>query len=222
MTGGFGQGKPGDFTSDYNVAAFQIRQLLGRVHTATLVKVINVYPGGVGPIGTVDAVDLINSIDGVGNPQPHVTAYGLAYFRVVGGQNAIICDPQIGDVGIAVICDRDISSVKANQAPSNPGSRRRWSLSDGVYFGACLTASAPNQYVYFRPDGITLEDVNGNSLVTQPGSIIADTPLFACTGEIERGYKTSDSVRLGTHSHPQGNDSHGDTEVDTGAPVPGS
>lgn len=42
------------------------------------------------------------------------------------------------------------------------------------------------------------------------------------TGAVIAGYGGSDQVGLQTHRHPQGNDSHGDAEQDTDAPVPGS
>lgn len=64
-------------------------------------------------------------------------------------------DPHVGDVGVIVTASRDISSVKATGGTqSNPGSGRRFSLSDGIYLGTVISATAPTQYVQFNSDGI--------------------------------------------------------------------
>ena len=64
-------------------------------------------------------------------------------------------DPQVGDIGVAMFADRDISSVTANRAQANPGSRRRFDMSDGLYFGGVLNG-LPMQYVQFSAAGITI------------------------------------------------------------------
>jgi hypothetical protein len=172
-------------TSNDNAIDFTIQQALGFVRTATIVQVKAVYAtkddaennspvkqaGDVAPVGFVDVLPLVNLIDGVGTATEHVTVYGLPYFRLQGGKNAIICDPEVDDIGIAVISDRDISSVKANKAQANPGSFRRFSLADGIYLGGILN-DTPNQYVRFRPDGLEVVDKNGNSVVMSPDGIV--------------------------------------------------
>ena len=45
---------------------------------------------------------------------------------------------------------------------------------------------------------------------------------FQATGEVYRGYGTGDQVGLGTHTHNQPPDSHGDTEAATNAPNAGT
>lgn len=140
--------------SDFNALQFIAKQLLSRANIGSLVRVVAVSnAGGVSPVGTVDVLPLVNQTDGGGNVVPHVTVYGLPYFRLQGGANAIILDPQIGDIGMAVISHNDISSVKATKDQANPGSARRNSWSDGVYFGGLLNG-IPEQYVRFSTDGI--------------------------------------------------------------------
>lgn len=143
--------------SQFNAVAFIVRQALGRMQTATVVKVVKVAPGDdpVGPVGTVDVLPLVNQTDGNGNVQKHVTVYGLPYSRIQGGTNAVIMDPKVGDLGIAVFASRDISSVKANKGQANPGSRRRYDLSDGMYIGGILNGT-PTQYVRFHGEGIDI------------------------------------------------------------------
>lgn len=170
-----GQWSPNDDTSDFNAILFLVRQTLGLISTATLVQVKAVTNAGeVSPVGTVDVLPLVNLLDGLGNSSVHGKLYKLPYFRLQGGLNAVIMDPQVNDLGIAIFADRDISSVKANKAQSNPGSRRRFDMADGLYIGGFLNAQ-PTQYVRFNTEGIRLIDVNGNKLeMTSAGIKMTD------------------------------------------------
>lgn len=192
----YGQQSPEDTTSDFNKHSFLIRQILGTVRTATLVQVVaTTNAGDVSPVGTVDVLPLVNLLDGLGNSSPHGTVYGLPVWRLQGGKNAIICDPVVGDIGVAVFSDRDISSVKANKGQANPGSFRRFDFADGIYFGGVLGV-APTQYVQFNDAGITIADKNGNSIVMS-ASGIAITGNITSTGTLQNNGKSVGS----THEH---------------------
>lgn len=54
------------------------------------------------------------------------------------------------------------------------------------------------------------------------GGTLTLTGDLHVTGEIIQGYGGAGQVGLGTHEHPQGADSHGDTEQNTGAPIAGT
>jgi hypothetical protein len=95
---------------------------------------------------------LVNQVDGAGNPTEHVTVYGLPYVRIQGGTNAVIIDPKVGDIGVAVFASRDISTVKNAKKQSNPGSYRRFNMADGLYIGGVLNGS-PTNYVQFDNSG---------------------------------------------------------------------
>ena len=146
----------------YNTIDQFIQQALGRIGTVKLVKIMGVTNmGEVSPVGMVDVKVMINLVDGLlGNSQQQDTAFQLPYFRLQGGANAVIIDPVVGDIGFAVICDRDISSAKNNKDFSNPGSYRRFSLSDGIYIGGVLN-DTPTQYIRFNADGVRIADKNG-------------------------------------------------------------
>ena len=144
--------KPGEGLGDYTALRFLVQQMLSRVNTATLVKVIKVSAGGTGPVGTVDVHPLVNQLDGAGDGKALSTLHNLPYLRIQGGANAIILDPQPDDIGIAVFCSRDISAVKRTKAMANPGSWATHSMSDGLYLGGVLNG-APSQYVQFHAGG---------------------------------------------------------------------
>lgn len=155
ITSGFQQ--PTATWGKYNQSQFEIAQyLVTKLQTVTLVRVEScTNSGGVSQVGFVNITPLINQIDPNGNPIPHVTIYNVPYFRAQGGANAIIMDPQKGDIGLACFASRDISNVKKSRAQANPGSLRSFSWSDALYFGGLLNAP-PTNYVQFEGANINI------------------------------------------------------------------
>lgn len=151
-----GQARPAEGGDEYGAQMFLISQALARLSTSTLVRVVAVTnAGGVAPVGFVDVQPLVNQLDGAGNAVPHAVLHNLPYFRLQGGTDAIILDPKVGDIGIAVFASRDISAVKASKAQANPGSWRSHDMADGLYVGGLLNGT-PVQYVQFTAGGINL------------------------------------------------------------------
>jgi hypothetical protein len=164
-TGYVGQtGLNGD-TSTFNVGETQIEAALGKISTLKPVKIMAVTTtGALDPVGYVDVQPMINLVDGLlGNSMKQETVYHIPYVRLQGGKNAIIMDPEVGDLGYVVVADRDISAFKEAKDAANPGSLRRFNLADGVYVGGILNG-VPEQYVQFNSDGITIADKHGNKI----------------------------------------------------------
>lgn len=135
-----------------------IRSLIQDARTAILVKVMAVHPGSGSPptIGTVDVQPLVSTVDGSGKKWLLGVTYGAPFGRIQFGGTGIIADPAVNDIGLAVACDRDISSVLALGAvlatPSNsqipgPGSRRTHNISDLVYVMSIISAASITQYL---------------------------------------------------------------------------
>lgn len=245
-----GQGYSGQLglnasTSDYNTHLAIIKQVLGETRTVTLVQIVKVTNADeVSPVGFCDVLPIVNMLDGLGTSYKHGNVFGLCYFRMQGGPNAVIMDPKKGDIGIAVISDRDISTVKKTKKQANPGSRRRFALSDGIYLGGVLNGT-PTQYVRFLTDpdsgdgigvelvdalgnfiktsdtGINVTDKNSNTIVTDTDGITINGVLFDRDQNITKVQEITnvDGHTLTQHTHTQGADSHGDTEVATNTPV---
>jgi hypothetical protein len=149
-----GTEQPGSSSGDYNSQAFLIQSLINRVNTSTLVQVVAVTNAGeLSPVGFVDVTPLVNQLDGDGRPTPHAVIHHIPYFRLQGGTDAIIIDPKVGDLGIAIFADHDISSVKAAKGQANPGSLRRYDMADGLYIGGVLNGT-PAQYIRYYSGGI--------------------------------------------------------------------
>ena len=194
--------KPWSTWGRFNQTAFVIQQLLSKVQTATLVQIKScTNDGGVSPFGFVDVVPLVNQIAGDGSSQPHTTIFNVPYLRLQGGANAVILDPQEGDIGICLFASKDISNVKSTQAQANPASARVFDYSDGLYLGGVLNAE-PTQYVQFNSDGIT---------IVSPTAITLNAPQINLQGPVTQtgGMMTSDTdvqagssnISLVTHKH---------------------
>lgn len=194
---------------------FLILQRLLRVQTATMVEIQAVHGGGLGPTGTVDVLPLVDQVDGAGNAIPHVTLYGRPYVRWAGGENAVILDPQVGDLGLMVFASRDLSAVIKSRNHGPPPSARLFSYADGLYVGGYPNAT-PTQFIQFlidgsgNPNGITIQSVTGpvtingvtidtSGNVVSPGDITGDGTV---TGKTQVIAKTGGSaVHLSTHTH---------------------
>jgi hypothetical protein len=135
---------------------FWLRRSLAQMRVASIVRIKTVYnSGGVAASGIVDVQPLVQQIDGQGNVYALPVIFGVPYSRLQGGTNAVILDPQVGDIGWCIFGDRDQSAAIASKGLSIPGSDRRHSLSDAMYVGTGLTG-VPTQYVQFSSAGVDI------------------------------------------------------------------
>lgn len=221
---GTGYQTPSKGNGHFNALDFIISQYLATVRGAAIVQVkACTNTNDLSPIGTVDVQPLVNQLDGASNAVPHGTIPKLPYCRVQGGINGIICDPAVGDIGIAVFADRDISNVKKTKAQANPGSYRRNDWADGVYLFTVISSAPPQQYVQFTADGINITDKNGNTIVTNSDGITINGVLFDQSGNMSgvgtldaSGEGTYNGHTVGAHQHAGGTIGSGETDPPTG------
>ena len=207
-----------DNASEVGRLQFIITSALSGLRTAMPVKVISVTnAGGVSPIGIVSVQPMVSAIDGAGQVWAHGIIYNVPYMRIQGGTNGIILDPVVGDIGIATVCDRDISTVKNSSKVSAPGSLRKNDMSDMVYL-MTIIGSAPTQYVQFNSSGITITSpvnvtVNApTAIVNSSTSVTMNTPILKVSGDIIDNSATNTHsmaqmrsiYNSHTHSDPQG------------------
>lgn len=201
-----GNQTPPNVASDYATVAFIVRQLIGGIGTATIVKVVAcTNDGGVAPVGTVDVQPLVNLMTGDRVAVAHGVLYKLPYIRLQGGTNAVIIDPQPGDLGIAVFASRDISAVKTAKAQANPGSERQFSYADGMYIGGLLNGE-PQQRVQLNADGVKVFSPTAIILeaptITLKGNVAQTDGDMTTTGSITaQGDVVGDGTSLHTHTH---------------------
>ena len=99
--------------SYFNLMDYMIRTTVrGMVNTAVPVVVTAVETTGTNSgAGYVSAKPLLMARDGYNNGLPNVDIPKLPYFRYQFGSSAIICDPKVGDVGLAVFAQADGSNI---------------------------------------------------------------------------------------------------------------
>lgn len=148
---------PTSASSPEAASLFMLRRELAKVRTTTLAQVTAVTnSGALAPIGTLTIQILVSQTDGAGNLIPAGQVFNVPYSRLAGGQNAIIMDPQVGDIGIVGFGDRDLSTVISTKAQAGPGSNRRHSWSDALWVATLPLGVTPNQYLQFNAAGITV------------------------------------------------------------------
>jgi hypothetical protein len=167
-SGYLGSRTPGDVNGFLNAVAFIARQVVEKGWSTMPVKVLAVHGGGAaaGP-PTVDVLPLVNQINGFGQPTPHGTIYKLPTARTQSGLAAIVCDPSVGDIGVAVFASHDITAVVATGNISNPGSRRRFDPSDGIYVITIIGAAPSDCAVILDNTGVEVSGNNANVYVGQ-------------------------------------------------------
>ncbi|KDD79083.1 Gp138 family membrane-puncturing spike protein [Glaesserella parasuis] len=221
MQNKFGQMTEEQSSGGVGELGFIVGSLINRIQTVTLVQVKAVNATGVAPVGTVDVQPMVAQLDGEGKAHAHGVIHNIPYFRLQGGSNAIVIDPQVGDIGMCGFCSRDISSVKANKAPSTPQSLRKFDYADGLYFGGFLNG-VPEQYIFFKDSGI---DVVATGEVYIKGSKIKlDAPVETTNSlkvetTITAGGDITDNAKSGGKSMSSMRQSH-NNHTHNGGPAP--
>lgn len=195
MTSKTGFASAADVSDDYAQLSFMVHQITGGMATAGPVEVIAVRSAGeLAPVGYLDMKPLVHQTDGAGQAVPHGPLYNVPYFRLQGGTNAVIMDPVVGDIGLAVYASSDASRVKNTRKAGLPASRRRFDMADGFYLGGFLN-KAPENYIRFTSSGDI--EIKPATTVTVLGNFVANK------------ITTAAGVDLGTHTHPAGSPNTG-------------
>lgn len=168
----YGQTDPTTGQGGWNAQRFMIRQQMANLNTSMPVQVLSVSGIGVEPVGFVSIRILVDQVTGNDMTISHGEITNVPYMRLQGGTNAVIIDPEVGDIGMACFCSRDISAVKNARQSAPPGSRRMYDFSDCMYVGGFLNA-APAQYIQFTAGGI---------IVHSPVKVRAEAPTVQLDG----------------------------------------
>lgn len=192
-----------DLSTEYGALRFVILSMLMKMQTFTVVRVISVSNNGeVAVAGTVDVRPLVQTAQADGTSIPHEIIYGVPYSRVQGGTNAIIMDPQVGDVGVVAFASRDLSGVKSDPSSPHgaaPSSARAYDWSDAIYLGAVMWG-VPENYVRFPDDG-SIEIVSPVKVRISAPAIELDGPVTATSTIDATGNVTGQGTSLHNHRH---------------------
>lgn len=154
-------------SSEYNGLSFIIQQAIRQqVNTCIVVKVTAVKDG------YVDVLPLVTQIDGNGEAVQPTALYHLPFMRYHGGVCAVILNPVVGDIGLAVFAGKDCSNVvKGTTEPQQPASFRENTMANGFYIGGFLN-QAPTCSIELKQDGSIVLTAPNNVIVN--GDVIAD------------------------------------------------
>lgn len=195
------QGQQGRFaTLDETLRLqFIIGQMLGDMQTIALVEVMAVTnEGELSPVGMIDVRPLVHQVTGQQTAVPHGIIYKIPYMRIQGGSNAVILDPQVGDIGMCAFCSRDISTVVATRKAAMPASMRKYNWADGLYLGGFLNG-VPVQYIRFAADGIDVVSPTKVRIVAPVTEIDGDMTVSG--GITSVGDVIAAGVSTSTHLH---------------------
>jgi len=199
-----GQQRLSDSLGDFNPVRAIVMALMSQMFTATEARVVAcTNSGGLSPVGFVDVQPLVNQLNGEGKATPHNILHNLPYFRLQGGKNAVIIDPEVGDIGIVVFADRDISGVNNSKDQANPGSGRRFDMADGMFIGGVLNGT-PEQYVQFNGGGIHVHSPTKIKLTAPDIEITADNSIksTATTVQTTASASITDNAPIATTNAP--------------------
>lgn len=154
-------------SSEYNGLSFIIQQAIRQqVNTCIVVKVTAVKDG------YVDVLPLVTQIDGNGEAVQPTTLYHLPFMRYHGGVCAVILNPVVGDIGLAVFAGKDCSNVvKGTTEPQQPASFRENTMANGFFLGGFLNQD-PTCSIELKQDGSIVLTAPNNVIVH--GDVIAD------------------------------------------------
>jgi hypothetical protein len=190
QTDGSGQLTPLDWAGELGIQQFLIRKALAQAAVARVVQVKKVTAGANGAPSVVDVQPLEKMLDGANNATDHGIVPGIPCVRLQAGAFAVVADPSVGDIGLMVCCDRDISNIKTKPGgPATPGSNRIHDLADGIYIG---TLFGPNPTATVKYDA-------GTSTLTLTDVVVQGD--FKSTGAVIAGLNGADQVNLQTHRH---------------------
>ena len=143
---------------EYDKVISQFNSLITNVNTAIPCKVVAIEKQeqrGVNIVGFVDIQLMIEQTNGQKKGNETAIICNVPYIRIQGGTNAVIIDPEINDLGVAIFASRDITNFKEARRQTPPATWRKFSISDAIYIGG-IRNQKPVQYIHFRNDRIEI------------------------------------------------------------------
>lgn len=168
---------------------------------------------------------------------PRAQIASVPVYQIGGGDFLLSFNIKPGDLGWIKASDRDISLFLQSYSQSAPNTIRKHNFSDSIFFPDVMkgytiagedTANAVLQNlngsvrIALWPNKvkITAPTVEINSTATHIfGTLQVDGAVTAGSTIVATGEVTGNGKALSAHIHPQGADSAGNTQQNTGAPL---
>lgn len=166
--------RPYVFVDEYNALINIIESVVNKISTVELVRVEKVNSDN-----TIDVIPIVKNANAENNPIPESVIYGIRYFQWQYGTNAIKATPAIGDIGLIVVCKKDISEAEKGLV----GSFRKFNMADGIYIGGIFGLNqTPTQYIDFGENGISITSTGSVEVNAQTANINATAINLGGTG----------------------------------------
>lgn len=182
--------QPSDRLDGFNSLIYVIKSTISNcVNTIDLVRVVEVNQD---KVNVVPAVDKINQN---GERIPSSIIYNAQVFRYQSGTNGIIIDPKVGDIGLLLVCKRDISNV----ASGIVGDPEEMNYGNGIYLGGVLGLNqTPTEFIEFTDNGINITSTKEVSVNSPKVNINATAEINLGTGAVKQVARVGDNVVAGT------------------------
>lgn len=195
---------PRDVSCEGNALAYALQKMIGQYVFIEIVQVQNVNEitkSDGSTYKTLDVMPLLRGLTADREIMDSEPIYSIPYLRLQRGSSGVIMDPEVGDIGLIAVCDRDVSNILntgKSAAPARPSQLHN--ATNAIYLtGIASLNGDPTQYVRFLPDGIDIVSplvVNINApSVAITGDVTVDGDLTA-TGEVK-----AKDIALSSHVH---------------------
>ncbi len=185
--------------------------LSSELNTGEVVEITKVYSNDNGPVGFVSVKPMLYRIGADNNNLELGEIHNVPYYRIQGGKNAVICDPQVGDIGFCVFATRDTSLLKRTRSRVGPNVNRICDQSD-AFLTMTWSKEEAEQYIWFKGDEIHIK-ANSKIVLDAPEVVIPNGKLTvlgiieSLTDIITKG------ISLFTHKHGGVQSGSSDTDV---------
>ncbi len=175
-------------SSDTNTLTYILEQFQKGMNTAEIVMV-NAITTTEDGAKRLTVTPILNQVSAGGQSIQMAPIYNVPFIRMQAGANAIIIDPEVGDIGLVVYCQRDISSVKRMKFSSlNPSTNRMMSHSDAVYIA---TIYSINQTENRKIEFVNGSGATGKIVITPNGTLEVDGNMTVSGNVIVTGTVTA-------------------------------
>ena len=159
---------PSDLVDDLSALVYIIKgQIYNRVNTIDIVKVLKVNDDD-----TLDVIPIIKDTNPANEPIDESPIYGIRYIKWQFGKNSLKAKPEVGDIGLILICKKDTSSIDAGII----GSKAKYTPADRIYLGGLNGLNQePTQFIEFKQDEVNITGTGTIKIVAPTVNIEATT-----------------------------------------------
>ncbi|HFD3343746.1 TPA: Gp138 family membrane-puncturing spike protein, partial [Klebsiella quasipneumoniae subsp. similipneumoniae] len=152
---------------------------------------------------TLTVFPLVTGTNASGGSIENQDVYNVPFIQYQAGNSSVKMTPRVGDIGLVIACDKDITNVKKSKSGGPPPTQRRHSYSDAVYITAIASLNGePTEFAEFTGSGINIKSpgvVNINGL-----KILANGKLQLVDGSIVDGHDHGGVESGGSRTNPLG------------------